>query len=82
MVKYILFDWGGTLGRSGHRNEFIYGSRRQKQAAIFPDTIRTLQYLYARGYELGLVSNTKHDAYDMQLAMNVMGIRHLFSCLI
>lgn len=82
MIKYILFDWGGTLANSGTRNNFIYGNKKQKLLSLYPDTIVTLKYLHAQGYILGIVSNTEHDAQDMYKALSVLGLHKLFKCIV
>lgn len=80
-IKCILFDWGGTLGKSGDRQLFIKGSKRQKYNAIKHDTIQTLEYLLNKGYILGIVSNTSIKPSVMNKALYDSGLIDYFTCI-
>lgn len=55
--------------------------RESKHKYILPDMIETMQELAARGYRLGLISNTTSSVEGYQL-LEETGLTNLFSCVL
>ena len=79
MIKFILFDWGGTLGDSGTRHTFLFDAVMHNRCATLKrDLIKLLKYLRARNYKLGILSNTKYTAQQMHNALVETGLIKYF----
>lgn len=74
MIKHIYFDWSGTLAHSGSKTILENGTLSQKKATLYPDTLFILQYLYKKGYSIGIISNTKKDIPLLQKGLNEIGV--------
>lgn len=55
MLEHIYFDWSGTLAYPKSRERLYKGDK----TVLYNDTIKTLDYLYNKGYKIGIISNTK-----------------------
>jgi HAD superfamily hydrolase (TIGR01549 family) len=80
-IKFILFDWGGTLGKSGTRQNFLSSSTPmiQRCKSLQKNTVKTLKYLAKNPrVKLGILSNTKHDGKKMLQALDETGLRKYF----
>lgn len=79
MIKFILFDWGGTLGRSGTRSTFLFDAAMHKRCATLKrNLIQFLKYLRAKKYKLGILSNTKYTTSQMHSALSETGLLKYF----
>lgn len=59
-IKYVLLDWGGTIGKTGCRRHFVKTGK-----GLLPNSFRALKQL-RRKYDLGILSNT--DVSDKHMA--------------
>lgn len=79
-VKYVLFDWGGTLGLSGRRQKFIRARTPVKQKShLQSGTLKLLKGLRAKRIPMGILSNTQVSAKDMRKGIRDAGMDHFFS---
>ena len=80
-IRFILFDWGGTLGRSGKRRHFLNPSVSDKtrMKALQDDTIHTLECLSKAGIPMGIVSNTSYTHHQMTKGLREMGLLKYFT---
>ena len=80
-IKYIFFDFGGTLAHRGKRHTFIYSNnQKQSRSVLKNDTVSTLTKLKQKGYKLGLLSNTSYSDQQMQQGLQKSGLNKLFDC--
>ena len=73
-IKFVIFDWGGTLSPSGMRDLFINGTPDTKLKVLFPSTIPTLTKLMSYKVPVGIVSNTKYSSKEMMNALIESGL--------
>lgn len=79
-IKVVIFDWGGTLGKQGHRQLYLYSKSLQKKlSALKHDTLDILRYLKRKGYVIGLLSNTQYSREDMEKALKETKLDHYFN---
>ncbi len=80
MITNIYFDWGNTLGYHGHKNIFINGnSYCERISALFPDALFIIDYLYKKGYKLGIISNTKKTKKQLVSGLKKNNMSHYFN---
>lgn len=82
MIKFVLFDWGGTLGKKGMRDLLINGTPSEQKFSIQDDVTPIIQNLWAKGYTLGIISNTRYTEYQMRNALEEMGLSRYFKFII
>jgi len=81
--RVILFDWGGTLAKSGKRAQFLYNDDVSSQLSVlWPDSLEVLEELQSRGYVLGIVSNTNHHPYAMYRALANTKMQQFFGVVV
>ena len=80
MVTHIYFDWSKTLARPKTRDIFINSknSMKDRLAVLYPDTLPTLEYLFNKGYTLGIISNTHKRPADFVRALSETGLIRYF----
>ena len=80
-VTHIYFDWSKTLARPQTRDIFINsnGSMKDRLAVLYPDTLPTLEYLFDKGYTLGIISNTHKRPADFIRALSETGLIRYFN---
>jgi HAD superfamily hydrolase (TIGR01662 family) len=76
MITHIYFDWGGTLGKKGQKEEFIYGN---SQKALLPGVKELLQTLTKQGFTLGIISNSSQNKDDFLVALRNSGLSPFFT---
>lgn len=81
-IKFILFDWGGTLGKSGHRHKFIKNHFSKKLKHLRNDTLPTLEMIYEAEIPMGILSNTDFKRSEMLKALKETGMDKYFECYI
>ena len=72
MIKHILLDWGGTIGRAGARRYFVATGR-----GLLPEAKRALRQLHMRA-DLGIVSNTSVSRRAMAQGLRKAQLSRLF----
>ena len=78
-IKFVYFDWGGTLAKSGTRNEFIYDARIQKKlATLNPGVFSLFNHLRKNGVGIGLLSNMDKCILCMNKALIKTGLHKYF----
>jgi len=78
IIKFILFDWSGTLAKEKTRSNFAF-NKNNKLKYLNHGALDTLEYLYLLDISMGIVSNMNsvhHD--DMQKAINKSGLDKYF----
>jgi HAD superfamily hydrolase (TIGR01662 family) len=76
-ITHIYFDWSGTLAHKGSRETFIRSStRRQKRGTLYREAMPTLKGLHARGYTMGVISNTSNSPTKFRTALRKAGLRN------
>jgi putative hydrolase of the HAD superfamily len=71
MIKYVLFDWGGTIGKSGKRSNFLKANTlKEAKKYILPGKLELLRKLYKAGIPMAIVSNTDKSVNDMINALH------------
>lgn len=73
-IKFILFDWSGTLGEPGMRKQFVSNGKK----GWLPFVPETLWTLSKHGVKLGILSNTQTSAKDMARGFRKAGMTRLF----
>ena len=82
-IKFVFFDWGGTLGKDGQRHQFLYAPKRNdSQAAIKDHAIPILKFLRKQGIGIGIVSNTRYSKQDMNKALKTLGLDKYFDLMV
>jgi len=79
-TKFVFFDWGGTLGKSGKRKTFLFSEN--KFSAIKKYTIPVLKHIHSKGIKMAIVSNTKHKQRQMKEALKDLGIDKYFEFIV
>ncbi len=77
-IKYIIFDWGGTLGKAGQKGILIKSKKNKSLTALKPDTIRTLKGLKKKGIHMAILSNTKYTRKQIHKGLVKTGIKKYF----
>ena len=77
-IKFVLFDWSGTLGKGGQREIFIKANRKKSLSTLQTDTIQTLSELKRRGIRMGILSNTKHTRAGMHKGLVRTNLKKYF----
>lgn len=78
-IRYVLFDWGGTLGKSGRRKYFVNSPYlHQKCRALKPACVALLNYLKTKGIGMAIVSNTKYKCQEMLENLKITGLSKYF----
>ena len=78
-IKYILFDWDGTLGIEGKRQEFINAkTKAEKLQFLQIHVYETIKNLYDNKVYMGILSNTHINGHDIRESMNVAGLSSFF----
>jgi putative hydrolase of the HAD superfamily len=77
-IKFVIFDWGGTLGKSGQRDIFIRAKKNKSLTALHSDTIHTLQELKRKGVPMAILSNTKYTRADMHKGLKKSNLKKYF----
>lgn len=77
-IKFVLFDWGGTLGKSGQRGVFVKSKRSRSLKALQSDTVQTLNELRKKGVRMGILSNTQYLRSDMHKGLVTSGLKRFF----
>ena len=80
-IKYILFDWDGTLGIEGTRWDFINAkTKAEKQSYLQVHVLETLENIYSNGkIKMGVLSNTHIEGNLIREAMNVADLSKYFT---
>lgn len=79
-IDYVLFDWGGTLGLSGTRRDFLQEpSRMKKLKYLQPGVLKTLNKLHAKGIPMGILSNTVIKPAVMRRGVREAGLDKFFT---
>ncbi len=81
-IKFVFFDWGGTLAYSGTRDQFIYHPYINRRLDVLkPDAIYTIKSLHDREIGTGIITNTNHSIKDMTQSLMDTGLSQLFECI-
>ena len=72
-IKYILFDWGGTIGISGCRQHFV-----SRGKGMLPGAEEALRLLHRQKVGLGILSNTEFTDRQMAQGLKKSGLWRLF----
>jgi FMN phosphatase YigB (HAD superfamily) len=79
-IQFVLFDWGGTLGKSGTRQQFIAASdgSAAKRKYLQKGTLRLLEHLHKKKIPMGILSNTSVSGKDMRRGIQKAGMNKYF----
>lgn len=78
-VRFVLFDWGGTLGKSGRRKDFLWSPNMPSRCnALQEGTMQTLKCLHRMSIPMGILSNTEYTKRDMDRALKETGLSKFF----
>jgi FMN phosphatase YigB (HAD superfamily) len=77
-IKFVIFDWGGTLGKSGQRDVFIKAKKKKSLTTLQSGTISTLEGLRGQNVKMAILSNTKHTRADMNKGLMKSGLKKFF----
>lgn len=69
-IKYILLDWGGTIGISGCRRHFVSTGKGVQQGAL--DALKRFKL------PLGILSNTEVTDKQMAQGLRKAGVSRMF----
>jgi FMN phosphatase YigB (HAD superfamily) len=79
-LKYVLFDWDGTLGLEGERGNFIRAKTKEKKLEFLQIYVyQVLKHLHHHNIPMGILSNTQIDAHLIREAMDVAGLSKFFT---
>jgi HAD superfamily hydrolase (TIGR01549 family) len=79
-IKFICYDWGGTLEYSGTRNIFLHSKNlNYKLSTLKNDVISTLSTLKNNGINMGIITNTDKCNKCMIRALNETGLNKYFN---
>lgn len=80
-IKYILFDWDGTLGIEGKREEFIKAqTKSEKLECLQIHVYEVIKTLYSKGnVQMGILSNTHINGDTIRKAMDVAELSKYFT---
>lgn len=82
-IKFICFDWGGTLAYSGWRGIFLHSLDINKKLSVLKrDTLPTLKLLNRKGIGMGIVTNTDKCIGCMLRSLKVTGLDKYFQFVI
>ena len=73
--RCILFDWGGTLAFSKHRQQFVDGTCTSDDPCLMLDTAHVLKMLKANNLGVGIISNTSVSEQDMWDGLETAGLK-------
>ena len=80
-IKYVLFDWDGTLGIEGTRWDFINAkTKAEKLQYLQIHVYEVLQSLNNSGeIKMGILSNTHIDGNLIRESMDIADLSHFFT---
>jgi HAD superfamily hydrolase (TIGR01549 family) len=82
-IKFVCFDWGGTLAYSGTRNIFLHSENiNDKLSTLKNDTIETLKYLNNKNIGMGIITNTDKCIECMLKSLYNTGLSKYFKFVI
>ena len=76
-MKFIWFDWGSTLAYSKTRKLFMCNPWVADDI-LYPNVRDMLAFLKRKGVHIGLVSNMKYHAHEMDRALLDSGLLEYF----
>ena len=80
-IRFVLFDWGGTLGRSGQRQIFLDSTKPMhiRCSTLQNTTVATLRCIQYMKIPMGILSNTAVLKQDMDRALKETGLDKYFN---
>ena len=83
MIKYIIFDWGNTLGIKGARKNELWRQRPCKrllrQLYLNPGVEELLEHLKRKGYGMGIITNSLLTTAENIHFLQALGLDHYFT---
>ena len=79
-IDYVLFDWGGTLGISHTRQDFLKEKNKKKKLKYLQNhVLSVLNKLYKKGIPMGILSNTSVSGKAMRKGIKEAGLDKYFT---
>jgi FMN phosphatase YigB (HAD superfamily) len=79
-IKYVLFDWDGTLGISETREQFIHAKTKEEKLKYLQiHVLEAIKYFHNRNIPMGILSNTHIDGTAIRHAMDVADLSKFFT---